>query len=74
VRCIAEILRRLGFTTDVRGDMTQARFQKFSREETSERLNQLGRLLIVTRQMDMLMTSESAVTVMADKFMVGDYH
>lgn len=74
VRCIAEILRRLGFTTDVRGDMTQARFQKFSREETSERLDQLGRLLIVTRQMDMLMTSEAAVTAMADNFMAGDYH
>jgi len=74
VRCIAEILRRLGFTTDVRGDMTQARFQKFSREETRERLDQLGRLLIVTRQMDMLMTSEAAVLFMADKFMAGEYH
>ena len=74
VRCIAEILRRLGFTTDVRGDMTQARFQKFPPEDTRDRLDQLGRLLVVTRQMDMLMTSEAAVTVMADKFMAGDYH
>ena len=74
VRCIAEILRRLGFTTDVRGDMTQARFQKFSSAEIRERLDQLGRLLIVTRQMDMLMTSEAAVTVMADNFMAGRYH
>lgn len=74
VRCIAEILRRLGFSTDVRGDMTQARYQKYAMGETQERLDQLGRLLIVTRQMDMLMTSEAAVTAMADNFMAGSYH
>lgn len=74
VRCIAEILRRLGFVTDVRGDMTRARYQKFSREDTQDRLDQLGRLLVVTRQMDMLMTSEAAVTAMADNFINGSYH
>ncbi len=74
VRCIAEILRRLGFTTEVRGDMTQARFQKYSQDETRSRLDQLGRLLIVTRQMDMLMTTENAIQVMADNFMTENYH
>lgn len=74
VRCIAIILSRLGFTTEVRGDMTQAKFQKYSLEETQERLDQLGRLLIVTRQMDMLMNSEGAVTLMADNFLNGVYH
>ena len=74
VRCIAEILGRLGFVTDVRGDMTQARFQKYAPEEIRDRLDQLGRLLIVTRQMDMLMTSEASVKTMADNFMAGDYH
>jgi len=74
VRCIAEILGRLGFITDVRGDMTQARFQKYAQEEIRDRLDQLGRLLIVTRQMDMLMTSETAVKTMADNFMAGEYH
>ena len=74
VRCIAEILGRLGFVTDVRGDMTQARFQKYAPEEIRNRLDQLGRLLIVTRQMDMLMTSEASVKTMADNFMSGDYH
>ena len=74
VRCIAEILGRLGFVTDVRGDMTQARFQKYTLEEIRDRLDQLGRLLIVTRQMDMLMTSETSVRTMADNFMAGEYH
>lgn len=74
VRCIAEILGRIGFTTEVRGDMTQAKFQKYSQEETTHCLDQLGRLLIVTRQMDMLMTNEAAVMKMADNFMAGEYH
>lgn len=74
VRCIALILERLGFTTEVRGDMTQARFQKYPADETMARLDQLGRLLVVTRQMDMLMTSDAAITLMADNFMAGRYH
>lgn len=74
VRCIALILERLGFSTDVRGDMTQAKFQKFEQEETGHRLDQLGRLLIVTRQMDMLMANDQAIATMADNFMAGRYH
>lgn len=73
-RCIALILERLGFTTDVRGDMSQARFMKYSTAETASRLDQLGRLLMVTRQMDMLMTSDAAITLMADNFMAERYH
>lgn len=74
VRCIAEILRRLDFKTEVRSDMTTARFQKYTQEDIRARLDQLGRLLIVTRQMDMLMTSEAAVQAFADNFMAEKYH
>lgn len=73
-RCIALILQRLGFLSDVHGDMTKARFMKYSAEETGQRLDQLGRLLIFTRQMDMLMTSDAAVSLMADNFMAERYH
>lgn len=54
--------------------MTQARFQKYSQEDTQVRLDQLGRLLIVTRQMDMLMTTDNAIQVMAENFMAEKYH
>lgn len=74
VRCIALILTRLGFTAEVRGDMVQAKFQKYPAEEIRSRLDQLGRLLIVTRQMDMLMVNEEAVNRMADNFMNENYH
>ncbi len=74
VRCIGRILSALGFRVEVVADRVQARFQKYPRRDIEERLDQLGRLLIVTRQMDMLMINENAVQEFADKFMRGEYH
>ncbi|MDD4732727.1 MAG: PEP/pyruvate-binding domain-containing protein [Desulfovibrio sp.] len=73
VRAIARILTTLGFATEVRGDRVTARMGKRERGELLERLNALGRLLIFTRQMDMLMTSEEHVDLLADGFLNGDY-
>lgn len=74
VRCIGRILSDLGFRVEVVADRVQARFQKYPRPKIEERLDQVGRLLIVTRQMDMLMISEDSVQEFADKFMRGEYH
>lgn len=74
VRCIGIILKELGFRVSVIADRVQARYQKYPRTEVAQRLDQLGRLLIMTRQMDMLMTSEDAVTQFASNFLNGDYH
>lgn len=74
VRCIGIIMEALGFQVEVRGDMVTARFQKFAAPQIAERLVQLGRLLIVTRQMDMLMVDEAAVQRFADNFLNGRYH
>lgn len=74
VRCIGEILAALDFRVDILGDRIQARFQKYPRDIVEARLDQLGRLLIVTRQMDMLMTSEEAISTFAQKFLQGEYH
>lgn len=73
-RCIGLILQELGFTVDVTRDRVQARFQKYPRRDTEERLDQLGRLLIVTRQMDMLMVGDESMRLFADKFLRGEYH
>ena len=54
VRAIASILQELDFIVDVKGDRVDARFQKFDCPLTEEKLDQLGRLLLFTRQMDML--------------------
>ena len=74
VRCIGMILKELGFTVELTGDRIRARYQKYPKPELCARLDQLGRLLIMTRQMDMLMVDEAAVAACADKFLKGEYH
>lgn len=72
-RLIAHILRELHFSVDVVADRTTARFQKYERSLTEERLDLLGRLLLFTRQMDMIMNNEQSVTALADRFLEGKY-
>lgn len=74
VRCIGYILRELGFRVSIVADRIQARYQKYPSADMTPRLDQLGRLLIMTRQMDMLMTSEGAIIGYAKKFLNGEYH
>ncbi len=74
VRAIATILAELDFSVDVKGDRVQARFQKYECAKIRERLDIIGRLLIFTRQMDMLMTSEESVPAIAKSFLAGDYN
>lgn len=71
-RAIALILERLGFSVAVSADRVEGRFQKYPAELIEARLVQLGRLLQYTRQTDMLMTSEQAVTAMAESFLRGE--
>lgn len=73
-RCIGLILGELGFTVEQNHDRIRARFQKYRALETASRLDQLGRLLIMTRQMDMLMVNEEAVRTFANNFLNGEYH
>lgn len=72
-RLIQRILSDLGFWTRVRGDRIQARFGKHPSERILGMLDQMGRLLMYTRQMDMLMNDEAAVERLAVCFLRGDY-
>lgn len=72
-RAIARILERLGFSVEVTGDRTTARMQKRDQAELEEKLDQVGRLLIFTRQMDMLMHNEEAVEIVVEAFLNEDY-
>jgi pyruvate,water dikinase len=73
VRCIAVILVALDFAVEVKADRVDARLQKYPCAVIAEKLDLLGRLLIFTRQMDMLMTSEVSVEALAQAFLAGDY-
>jgi len=72
-RAIAMILEELGFSVEVVGDRTTARLQKRDRAALEEKLELVGRLLIFTRQMDMLMHGEEAVKVVVQAFLREDY-
>jgi pyruvate,water dikinase len=74
VRAIALILESIGFTVEVVGDRVDARYQKFDLELTEEKLDEVGKLLLFTRQMDMLMNTEGAVNLVAKSFLNGNYH
>jgi len=74
VRALALVLMGLDFTVEVKGDRVDARLQKYPGEVIAEKLDQLGRLLHFTRQMDMLMTGEASVEAVAQNFLAGNYH
>lgn len=73
VRAIAIALMGLDFTVEVQGDRVDARFMKYEAPIIAEKLDLIGRLLNFTRQMDMLMTSEVSVEVVAKNFLEGNY-
>ncbi len=73
VKAISLILERSGFKVDVIADKVDARIQKYPCSYIAERLDVLGRLLIFTRQMDMLMTSDQSVVFAAENFLKGNY-
>jgi pyruvate, water dikinase len=72
-RAIAGILRSHGFSVEVNKDVVTARLSKQSQEEIVRHLEMVGRLLQFMRQMDLAMSSESAVQWVQDAFLSGDY-
>ena len=57
----------------VKGDKVDERLQKYPKSYIESRMDILGRLLIFTRQLDMLMTTEGAVEWAAENFVAGNY-
>jgi pyruvate,water dikinase len=73
VRAISLILEQEGFEVNVKADKVDARLQKYPKSYIESRMDILGRLLIFTRQLDMLMTTEESVQWVADNFVAGNY-
>ena len=74
VRSIGAILAAQEFQVEVNGDRLYARFLKYPQEIIEAKLEMVGRLLQFTRQMDMLMHSETSVEMVAKNFLAGNYH
>jgi pyruvate,water dikinase len=73
VEAIALILRHSGFSTEVTGDLVNAKYRRRERADTLRALEMLGRLLQFMRQMDAAMASDQSVTSVADDFLSGRY-
>ena len=73
VELIASILREYGFTMKIQGDLIIARLSNISREEMENILDQTGRLIAFTRQLDAVLHDDEAVRHYAEKFLSGDY-
>jgi len=72
-KLIAIVLERLGFELEVYKDVVRARFRKRPAAENEERLDLLGRLMAYVRQMDMLMSDDSKIYLLAERFLSGHY-
>jgi pyruvate,water dikinase len=73
IQLLAEILKEYGFNINMKGDVIICRLSNIGKEDMEDILNQLGRLLSYTRQLDALLHDDGAVRRYADKFLAGDY-
>ncbi len=70
---IASILRQLGFTTETKGDLLDARLMRYDDKTIADRLDMTGRLLGTSKLMDMIITDEEMAERMVQDFFNGRY-
>jgi pyruvate,water dikinase len=73
VKAISLILDQEGFKVTVKSDKVDAQLKKYPKSYIESRMDILGRLLIFTRQLDMLMVSDNSVEWVAKSFLTGNY-
>jgi pyruvate,water dikinase len=74
IQFLANVLTRLGFDTTIKGDLIEASFDRHDRASMEEALEQLGRLLGVTRLLDMALKNPGQVLPLTEKFFRGQYN
>ena len=73
VELIAAILREYGFNIVTKGDLIIGRLANISRGELEGVLDQLGRLIAYTRQLDAVLNDDASVERYARNFIEGRY-
>ena len=73
IRLIEEILEALYFRVEVKGDFLTGVFRGGSQQQTEKRLDQMGRLMAFTRQLDMTLTDEKIRRDYVKAFLNGRY-
>jgi len=69
IRFLETVLTALDFTARTQGDLLNAQLRKVDRKVISARLADLGRIVLVSRQLDMLMDSDSSPEFFARAFL-----
>jgi len=69
---IAAILKPLGFDVSVKNDFLKARIKAESSKELSKKINVIGRMMGVTRLLDMSLENEEMVNECVSKFYAHD--
>ncbi len=70
---LAAVLGAHGFAVKMRGDRVEALLPKRGAEAVEESLVMLGRLMVASRHLDMVMESRATAQAFAQAFLSGDY-
>jgi pyruvate,water dikinase len=73
VHFLATVLNRNGFSVKQEGDRVEALLAKRGAEQIEEALVMLGRLMVASRHLDMVIESQAAAQALAQAFLSGDY-
>ncbi len=74
IQYLANVLRRLGFETVLKGDLIEASLSRLDRPAMEKSLDQLGRLLGSTRLLDMAIRNADQVESLTVSFFQGRYN
>ncbi len=73
IELIAVILKEYGFNTTLKGDLIIGRLANIERAEQEKKLNQIGRLISYTRQLDAILHDDARVEYYARRFLEENY-
>lgn len=73
IQLMAQVLAEQGFALKAKGDLLIGRLSGLGRQEIEGILEQLGCLIGFTRQLDARLDSDEKVTILARRFLQGDY-
>jgi pyruvate,water dikinase len=71
---LSRVLRHLDFRVECNDDALSARIDGYDLETLEERLEVLGRLMMVSKQLDMVMFSDTVAEHYAKEFITGGYN
>ena len=73
VQLIADILKEFGFNINIKGDLIIGRLANVQKSDMEHVLNQLGRLIGYTRQLDALLHDDAKIETYVRNFLEGKY-